>query len=91
MYTPPRQTPPWADRPGNPPPGQTTLRKTPRPPQPDPLGNPKADTPPRQAPPWQTHPPPPEMATGADGALPTGMHSCLLVVVIFGCEITKYN
>ena len=29
-------------------------------------------------PPWAATPPPPEIATGADGTHPTGMHSCLL-------------
>ena len=38
--------------------------------------HPQADTPLGQTPPGQKPPPPQQTATAADGAHPTGMHSC---------------
>ena len=69
--TPPRQTPP----PGQKPQG--------RPPLPDtPLGR-HHPRPPRQTPPSpDTLPPPPQTATEAGGTHPTGIHYCLMTVLL---------
>ena len=90
---PPRAESPWADTPGQTPPGQNPLwaepplGRTPSGQTPPPLGRhpAQADTTPGKTLPLGRHPPAQCMLgydQQADGAHPTGMHSCFIAIIV---------